>query len=218
MGKAPRGQPGTSHQGGYAAFPGPLLERAIGGDPRAAERLWEWLAGFCHHTASAICRRQGMQPDLVDDVVQNAVAGLLGLPHPLRHLRQLDDPLAYLYTVVRNSVRTQWRRILRRRDRENVSLDQLRDRDDDRPWTLAELFADGSDPVAHAEVAELQERLDQELAKFPKERARVFRLHVRGLTHKEIAEAARVPIGTVGTWIFRIRKHLRRAWDLDDAL
>ena len=141
------------------------------------------------------------------------MVGLIGLGEPDWRLREVDDPLAYIYTTVRNSVRTQWRR-LQQRSRENVSVDQPRDGADAKPWTMAELVADAADPVANAEAAELEARLEDELRRLPKKVARVFRLHMRGLTQKEIAEQAGVAFGTVGTWVYRTRQRLREAWSL----
>jgi RNA polymerase sigma factor (sigma-70 family) len=152
----------------------------------------------------------------VDDVVQDAMHGLIHLRHPVRKLEGARDRLAYLYIVVRNSVHSQGRR-LRRREPENVSLDQLRDPDDDRPWTLAELFARGDDPAAQAELAELQDFVETELDDLPKETAQVFRLHIQGLTQKEIAERTGTKFGTVATWIHRTRKRLDEAWSRRQA-
>ncbi|MFW6108620.1 MAG: RNA polymerase sigma factor [bacterium] len=211
MGESQTGQQSASGWPGYRRFPEALLERALEGDGEAEERLWAWVLGFCYHAARALCRRQGLRSDLVDDVVQDAMHGLIHLRYPVRKLEGARDRLAYLYTVVRNSVHTQGRR-LRRRQPEKVSLDQLRDPDDDRPWTLAELFAHGDDPAADAELAELHDFVEAQLDDLPKETAEVFRLHIQGLTQREIADRTGTKFGTVATWVHRTRKRLDQAW------
>jgi len=194
---------------GYGSFPDELFDRAVAGDQAAAAELWEWMLGLCHEMATRLCRRQGMRADLVDDVVQDAMIGLIGLGEPDWRLREVDDKLAYIYTVVANSIRTQWRRIQRRRP-ENVSVEQARDGSDE-PWTMADLLAAPDDPVANAEVAEMEAWLEAQLDTLPKKTALVFRLHMQGLTQKEIAEQADVAFGTVGTWVHRTRHRLREA-------
>lgn len=216
MSQSRTGQEPSSGWPGYNRFPEALLEQALAGDGGAEERLWAWVLGFCYHTARALCRRQGLRRDLVDDVVQDAMHGLIHLRHPVRKLEGARDRLAYLYTVVRNSVHSQGRR-LRRREPESVSLDQLRGPDDDRPWSLAELFAHGNDPAAEAELAELHHFVEAELDDLPKETAQVFRLHIQGLTQKEIAERTGTKFGTVATWIHRTRKRLDQAWTRREA-
>ena len=189
-----------------------LLERAIDGDRRAAEGLWQWVRETAHRMAIALCRRRGVARDRVEDVVQNAILGLVR--RPLTMLLELDSLQAFLHRVVRNSVVDEWRRVKRHRDAVVASLDEERAGADGSAWTLGDCLASGDDTAMTAARREQIRVAEQFLERQPKERAEIFRLRVvEGWKYKDIAERMACPIGTVGVVIFHLKRKLHALWD-----
>jgi len=194
-----QGQPWTEGWPGYERFPEELIEPVLAGDTQAERGLWAWVLGFCYHAARILARRWGIDANRVDDVVQEAMAGLFRTRDPVRTLQEAGNRRGYLYGAVHNSAVDLWRRASRRAGA--VSLD-----------AVVATIAGDDDPVADARARELEAFVEEELDRLPKNRAEVFRLHLRGLTQQEIADLTGVKFATVGTWVFRVRHHLRDCW------
>ncbi|NLV17665.1 MAG: sigma-70 family RNA polymerase sigma factor [Syntrophomonadaceae bacterium] len=97
---------------------------------------------------------------------------------------------------------------LRRRSPELLSLDQ----DIADGITLGDfLAADNSgNPQMRVEWLETKKALEMGLQKLPPEYRLVIILrHQEGMSYKEIADAAGIPVGTVKTHLFRARSQLR---------
>jgi RNA polymerase sigma-70 factor (ECF subfamily) len=131
-----------------------------------------------------------------EDVVQEAT---------LRALRFFDgfsgeNPRAWLLTVVRNSAYT--------------FLTQNRTKAEE---TCAEAEPSGDTPESLFLTSAQHRVLNEAVAALPAEFREVFVLReVEGLSYKEIAEAAAIPIGTVMSRLSRARRQLRSAVDREN--
>ncbi|HEX4383563.1 MAG TPA: sigma-70 family RNA polymerase sigma factor [Myxococcales bacterium] len=131
-----------------------------------------------------------------EDVVQEAT---------LRALRFFDgfsgeNPRAWLLTVVRNSAYT--------------FLTQNRTKAEETP---AEAEPSAETPESLFLTSTQHRVLNEAVAALPAEFREVFVLReVEGLSYKEIAEAAAIPIGTVMSRLSRARRQLRSAVDREN--
>jgi RNA polymerase sigma-70 factor, ECF subfamily len=164
-------------------------------DPEAARRFELLLMphlGAGYNLARWLTRNEYDAEDLVQEAY-------------LRAFRSFDgyrggDPRAWLLSIVRNTCYT-WLRQHRGR-----STDAATDRDP------AEMPDDAAGPEAqairHADRLLLRQALEELPAEF---REAVVLRELEGLSYKEIAEVAGVPLGTVMSRLSRGRKHLKRA-------
>jgi len=128
-----------------------------------------------------------------EDVVQDACVRAMRFFASLRH----DEARAWLFTIVRN---TWYSRIAkRRRARDGAGLDGLD----------AEPRDEGPDPEAILLQRRTVDRVREALEQLPVEFREVIVLReIEGLSYKEIASVAQVPIGTVMSRLARGRDRL----------
>ncbi|OQR61456.1 hypothetical protein B6E66_24780 [Streptomyces maremycinicus] len=139
-------------------------------------------------------RNSGVPPSWADpeDIVHNALAGVLACPEPVEWLRP------YVFTAIRNEVRHAERRC--RTGRGYASLDA------DVRWETA---AGSADPCA---AAELRLDLVAALTALPPQQRRAVRLNKElGLTQAQTARAMGAAPGTVATHVSRALVTLRVA-------
>jgi RNA polymerase sigma-70 factor, ECF subfamily len=155
---------------------------------------------------------EGVLPYL--DAAHNLARYLLRDPHEaedavqeafLRAIRHFDgfrggDGRAWLLSIVRNACFTQLRR--RRSGGDKVEFDEA----------IHSPEREGSEPEAHLEsalsAASVHEGLDRLAAEF---REVIVLREMQGLSYKEIAQVAGVPIGTVMSRLARARRQLMLA-------
>ena len=124
-------------------------------------------------------------------------------PERLRELRSL---VSWLHTVVKNALTDQVRRLARRRNRGVLSLSSTVG---DDLSTGADLIpSNEDDPHDRAYQQEVLSDIAEFLQSLPKDRAEVFRLYRRGLSHKEIASETNLPMHTVNNIISRTKELL----------
>ncbi|MBW1877536.1 MAG: RNA polymerase sigma factor [Deltaproteobacteria bacterium] len=171
-----------------------LVARAIQGDRRAVERLWQlhrrWVAAvvLAHKPAEAE----------VDDLLQEVVLGLLD------HIHELRDPTrlrSWLRVLARNTAVSSGRRATTRRR----FLRALGPADVSRP-----------DPAAFDEermaVREATRRtLEATEILTPDQRECLLLRAVKGMSQKKIAALLDIPETTVETRLARARRRLRAA-------
>jgi RNA polymerase sigma factor (sigma-70 family) len=161
-----------------------------------SSQRFEWLLmphlGAAYNLARWLTRSEHDADDVVQDAYLRAFRGFSGY--------RGGDARTWLLRIVRNTSYT-W---LRQRRGETVSegADELAELPDD----------DAVDPeaqlIGHADAARVRTALDT----LPVElREAVVLRELEGLSYKEIAEVADVPLGTVMSRLSRGRKHLERA-------
>jgi RNA polymerase sigma-70 factor (ECF subfamily) len=161
-----------------------LLARIATGDEQALAALYDRLSGLAYGLALRVLGN----PELAEDAVQD---GFLRIWHR-----------ADRYDPARGAARPWVLRVVR-----NVAIDRLRTAG---ARTRAETQSQ-TDPAAMPvpetpdDVASLRERtrmLRQALAQLPPEQRRALEIaYFEGLSHSEIAERERMPLGTVKTRI-----------------
>ena len=141
--------------------------------------------------------------DRVEDLAQEV---FLRLYRALPGFRGDALVSTYLYRIAVNVAQDEWKR-RRREDRPLVSISE------DTEWPLEERLPD---PAANAEEQmeqhEFAQALEEELQRLSSvERAVLVLYHQEERSYEQIAEALRMPIGTVRTHLHRGRKKLRQA-------
>lgn len=167
-----------------------LLARMAQGEQQALAALYDQTVSRVYGFANRLVHNAGAAEEIASDVYLQAWRG------------------AAKYDPLRSKVLTWLLMICRSR-----ALDWLRARETaevlhDAPETLAEETASpGGSPHDLLEAVQSGHALHQALAKLPPVQRQLLGLaFFRGLSHQEIAEQARLPLGTV-------KSHIRRAVD-----
>ncbi len=174
----------------------PLLQACAQNDQKALERLYELTAPKLFGLLLRILKRE----DLAQDVLQEAFLKIW--KHAPDYNPGKSNPMTWMTSISRNSALDRLRRV----KHEAVSnseeyLDQLVD---DGPAIEARM-------VQSEEAKALRNCMEQ-LAE--NQRKSLQLAYFEGLTHAELAEKLKVPLGSVKTWIRRgmmsIKKCLKK--------
>ena len=165
-----------------------LLQRCAARDRAAFRALYDRWGGRLHGIALRITR----QPSLAADATQDAFVQLWQQAHRFDPVRGSAE--AFLVSLVRYRALD----LVRRGAREMPGYEG-EDREDDAPDALSQL-------ISSAEGAALQRCLTQLEAD---RRRLVLLAFVDGLSHSELADRLRLPLGTVKSWIRRSLLSLR---------
>lgn len=176
-----------------------LIARALGGDAKAFEELYE------RHRHTVFKVAYGMTRNTEDalDVVQET---FLKAHRSLARFERRASVVTWLCQIAVHQAIDLSRR---RKVRQAEQLDE-------------KLVADGVEaprsgraghelpPAENAQARELQAALDQALARLSEKHRTVFVLYtVKGLSYKEIADTVGISIGTVMSRLFYARKNLQ---------
>ncbi len=149
-------------------------------------RLRERIVGFA---------ASKLQRDAAEDLAQEV---LIVLHEKYAHVETLEELLPLSLQIVRFKMMGARRKIFRRGEHTQVSVDEL------------PLPDSGADPEVQAERKERLEHLEAALAKLGSRCRELFRLKLAGKTFAEIREEMKAEsINTVYTWDFRCRKQLQ---------
>jgi RNA polymerase sigma-70 factor (ECF subfamily) len=167
-----------------------LLRRVAAGDRAAFRRLYDLQAPRLYAVALRVTRQSPLAADAVHD------AFLQVWRNADRFETARGSPAAWLLSLVRYRALD----IARRRGRE-VSQDDL---------DLPEPVDDAPDPLDRLASSRDAAALHGCLGQLEAERRRLLLLaFVEGLSHSEVAERVRMPLGTVKSWIRRSLQALR---------
>jgi RNA polymerase sigma-70 factor (ECF subfamily) len=195
--RTPRPFESVANRGGADIDPA-LVKRALAGDAAAQEELWRQVLILVVKLARIICK--GAQDSDVDNVIQNSMLALIKRAKRIGHIRNWP---AYLGMVITRCLIDIYREAHRR---ENwLSLDAHIGGDAGESPARGNLLPAPDNVLEKIAVKELRERLERFLTTLPKEQATVFRLHLKGCSYQEMAEKVGCPLGTVGTWINRVK-------------
>lgn len=182
---------------------GALVRRCLGGDATA----WEEIVRLQHRRIYNLCYRFTNSPDDAQDLTQDVFIRVY------RTLGSYDVEkgafTTWLTTLTRNLLVDHFRRS--RQDRITDSMDASLREDDDAP-PLSERISDrGPSPDDRVASQEAQKMVRAALARLsPDLREAVILRDLQDMDYKEIAQALRVPEGTVKSRINRGRMELAR--------
>jgi RNA polymerase sigma-70 factor (ECF subfamily) len=172
-----------------------LLDRIAAEDDTALKRLYECTSSRLYGLALRVVRNR----DAAEDVLQESFLTIWRSAGNYR--ASLSPPLAWLGLIVRSR-----------------ALDALRKRTSDRADVTHELddamaeTLEGSstNPMDATEASEQAFALHQCLTRLENRQREVVSLaYLRDLSHGELAEQLKLPLGTVKTWIRRGLEQLR---------
>jgi RNA polymerase sigma-70 factor (ECF subfamily) len=177
-----------------------LVQRARAGDVAAFEALIEPHIGRLY---SYLARMVG-DPFEAEDLTQEAI---LRAHRAIGSFRGGATFQTWLYRIGTNIAVD----ALRRRGRLKARVTSLDDPLQAEEGSVAREVRDPQrDPQELAEAAELTGRVQQAIAQLtPKLRAVVLLFDMQGLSYEEIAEALRLPLGTVKSRLFNARSRLK---------
>jgi RNA polymerase sigma-70 factor (ECF subfamily) len=165
-----------------------LLSQVANGDREAFRRLYDLQASRLYGVALRVTRQHSLASDAVHD----------GFLQVWRNAARFDasrgSPEAWLVSLVRYRALD----IARRRVRE-TSVDQMPEQEDPDPGPLAQLEQSEDGKALHHCLGQLEEN----------RRQLIVLAFVEGLTHSEVAERLKVPLGTAKSWIRRGLQVLR---------
>ena len=174
---------------------GRLLGQSALGDRAAFKRLYELSSGHLYAVILRIQRDRNLAEDLLQEVYVNAwkAAGSFDA--------QRAQPLTWLTHIARNKAIDSLRRAQSQPRFESVHHDH---EDDDRPDLDQRLVDEAPGPAALLERASDARQLGQCMQDLSaQQRQSVALAFFDGLSHAEVAEQLRQPLGTVKSWVRR---------------
>jgi RNA polymerase sigma-70 factor (ECF subfamily) len=172
-----------------------LIDRIGRRDEAALRLLYERTSAKLYGLAMRVVR----QREWAEDVLQESFLTIWRAAGDYRS--SLSPPLAWMGLIVRSRSLD----LLRRRAAERGALTQEFDE------AMAETFeSDAANPMDTAGASELAWALHQCLSQLESRQREVVSLaYLRDLSHGELAEQLKLPLGTVKTWIRRGLEKLR---------
>jgi RNA polymerase sigma-70 factor (ECF subfamily) len=146
----------------------------------------------CMPNLKRFARRLTRSEDSVEDLVQETVARALG---SLDRYQPTGDLKAWLFTIMKNHVRDQWRK---RRNMATVSLGPTADSE------TSSLVAPQIDRLLLRDLATAIDRLPDD------QRAVLIQVSIDPSSYQAASAALGIPIGTVRSRLFRARTALHR--------
>ena len=191
-----------------------LLSRSALGDRAAFKQLYETTSAHLYAVLLRIQRDRAVAEDLLQEVYVSAwkAAGSFDA--------QQSQPLTWLTHIARNKAIDSLRRANAQPRLESVHHD---DDDDDRPDLDQRMVDDSPGPADLLERASDARELGHCMAGLSaQQRQSVALAFFDGLSHAEVAEQLRQPLGTVKSWVRRgllaLKSCLDRATQRDTAL
>ncbi len=178
-----------------------LLSRSALGDRQAFKQLYDLTSGHLFAVLLRIQRDRSIAEDLLQEVYVSAwkAAG-----HFDAHQAQ---PLTWLTHIARNKAIDSLRRAQAQPRLESVHAD---DEDDERPDLDQRMADDGPGPAELLERASDARQLSHCMQGLSaQQRQSVALAFFDGLSHAEVAEQLREPLGTVKSWVRRALMSLK---------
>lgn len=180
---------------------GALLSRSALGDRAAFKQLYDLSSGHLYAVILRIQRDRDLADDLLQEVYVNAwkAAGSFDA--------QRSQPLTWLTHIARNKAIDSLRRAQAQPKFESVHADHD---DDDRPDSDQRLVDDAPGPADLLERASDARQLGHCMQGLSaQQRQSVALAFFEGLSHAEVADQLRQPLGTVKSWVRRALMTLR---------
>lgn len=189
-----------SPQPSYAAHASPdrlegLLQAVAVGERQALRALYDLTATKLFGLALRITGRR----DWAEDVVQESFVSIWH--HAGDYRPQLAAPMTWMTAIVRNRALDCLRRAAAARVPQTAELDE-----DLGEW----LADDAAGPAELAEASQQARALNRCLQRLEQpQRQAIMLAYLQDLSHAELAERLRAPLGTVKSWIRRGLERLR---------
>nr|WP_265919683.1 sigma-70 family RNA polymerase sigma factor [Cupriavidus nantongensis] len=189
-----------SPQPSYAAPPSPdrleeLLQAVAVGERQALRAIYDLTATKLFGLALRITGRR----DWAEDVVQESFVSIWH--HAGDYRPELAAPITWMTAIVRNRALDCLRRAAAARVPQTAELDE-----DLGAW----LADDAAGPAELAEASQQARALNRCLQRLEQpQRQAIMLAYLQDLSHAELAERLRAPLGTVKSWIRRGLERLR---------
>lgn len=183
-----------------------LIERVLERDAHAFETLFHrYSEMLCHHLTRIVRDRAA-----ADDLVQEVFLRVWGRAEQWNG----QGPFrAWLFRIATHQAFNHLRTIQRRREQPLEAPRPPADEEDENPVPAWMIDASTPGPDALLEQAEQRGLLRRFIDELPEEKREVFRMiHDAEMEVREIAEALRIPEGTVKSRLHYARRHLARRW------
>ena len=178
-----------------------LLARSGLGDRSAFAQLYERTSGHLYAVLLRIQRDRAQAEDLLQEVYVSVWKAAGGFD------AARSQPLTWLTHIARNRAIDSLRRAQARPFTESLSVS---DEDDDRPDPQEALASEEPGPLDLLGRASEQRQLSQCMEHLsPPQRQSVAMAFFDGLSHAEVAEQLRQPLGTVKSWVRRALQSLK---------
>ena len=172
-----------------------LLDRIAAQDDSALKKLYESTSSPLFGLALRIVRNR----DAAEDVLQESYLSIWRGASNYR--ASLSPPMAWMGLIVRSRALD----ALRKRTTDRADL--MNDIDDE---TAPDLEGDSPNPMDAADASQQAFALQHCLGKLDNKQREVVSLaYLRDLSHGELSEQLKLPLGTVKTWIRRGLEQLR---------
>jgi len=177
-----------------------LLARAGLGDRAAFGRLYERTSGHLFAVVLRIQRDRAVAEDLLQEIYVSVWKAAASFD------AARSQPLTWLTHIARNRAIDSLRRAQAQPRTESLSADE----DDDRPDPHEALASDDPGPLDLLGQASDRRQLAQCMEHLsPPQRQSVALAFYDGLSHAEVAEQLREPLGTVKSWVRRALQTLK---------
>ena len=172
-----------------------LLDRVALADEKALRELYEMTSSKLYGVAVRVVTNR----EWAEDVLQEAFINIWRIAGDYK--ASLSPPMAWMALVVRSRGLD----FLRRRTSERA--DRMQELDDVISDTVA---GDSPNPMDVAQASEQAKALHACLSQLDNKQREVVSLaYMRDMSHGELAEQLKLPLGTVKTWIRRGLEQLR---------
>jgi RNA polymerase sigma factor (sigma-70 family) len=173
-----------------------LIDRVAGADEKALRELYDMTSSKLYGVAVRVVGNR----QWAEDVLQEAFMTIWRIAGDYK--ASLSPPMAWMGLVVRSRGLDFLRRRTSERADAGLELDEM----------IAETVAgDSPNPMDTAQASEQAWALHQCLARLENKQREVVSLaYLRDMSHGELAEQLKLPLGTVKTWIRRGLEQLRQ--------